>query len=328
MSTSLALALAVSAGVAAGVFLNPASLWPARWLVAIFGVAAFLLAARGRMAIAKALAICALAATCALIGADAQHRALYPPLRQLLEARFGGFAIETLDLDRHDTPFEIEGRLMADAAITDAGANLRIQVDRVWIESCPEPASGGVSITVAGVLAAEAASEWRAGRRVRMPAVLRRPARYLNEGVADQELLLARRGIALVGSAKSAALVQVVEPGPVVRRMGVGDSCVGAQRVGAPRERARSAVGRGGRGDPDRRSRIARSGCRATPAGSGDVSRHRDLRRQHRHPRGDRSCRAVGDGHSRRLGGRRGRGACWRRMRTSPAQAPRCFAPP
>ncbi|MEX2271945.1 MAG: DNA internalization-related competence protein ComEC/Rec2 [Vicinamibacterales bacterium] len=213
MSTSLALALAVSAGVAAGVFLDPVSLWPARWLVAIFGVAAFLLAARGRMAIAKVVAMGALAATCVLIGADAQHRALYPPLRQLLEARFGGFAIETLDLERHDTPFEIEGRLMADAAITDAGANLRIQVERVWIESCPEPASGGVSITVAGVLAARAAGEWRAGRLVRMPAVLRRPARYLNEGVADQELLLARRGIALVGSAKSAALVQVVERG-------------------------------------------------------------------------------------------------------------------
>ena len=213
MSTSLALALAVSAGIAAGVFLDPASLWPARWLVAIFGVAAFLLAARGHMAIAKALAVCALASTCALIGADAQHRALYPPLRQLLEARFGGFAIETLDLERHDTPFEIEGRLMADAAITDAGANLRIRVERVWIDACPEPAAGGVSITVAGALAAEAASEWRAGRLVRMPAVLRRPARYLNEGVPDQELLLARRGIALVGSAKSAALVQVVEHG-------------------------------------------------------------------------------------------------------------------
>ena len=213
MSTSLGLALAVSAGVAAGVFLNPASLGPARWLVAIFGVAAFLLAARGRMATAKALAMCGLGATCALIGADAQHRALYPPLRQLLEARFGGFAIETLDLERRDTPFEIEGRLMADAAITDAGANLRIQVARVWIDACPESGPGGVSITVAGQLAADAAREWRAGRVVRMPAVLRRPARYLNEGVADQELLLARRGIALVGSAKSAALVQVVEHG-------------------------------------------------------------------------------------------------------------------
>jgi competence protein ComEC len=213
MSTSLSLALAASAGVAAGVFLDPGSLWPARWLVAIFGVAAFLVAARGHMALAKALAVCALTSTCALIGADAQHRALYPPLRLLLEARFGGFAIETLDLERHDTPFEIEGRLMADAAITDAGANLRIQVERVWIDACPEPGAGGVSITVAGQLAAAAANEWRAGRLVRMPAVLRRPARYLNEGVPDQELLLARRGIALVGSAKSAALVQVVDRG-------------------------------------------------------------------------------------------------------------------
>ena len=214
MSTSLALALAVSAGVAAGVFLDSASLWPARWLAAIFGVAAFLCAAWGRAMFAKAFAACALAAACALIGTDAHHRALYPPLRQLLEARFGGFAIETIDLERHDTPFEIEGRLMADAAITDSGANLRIAVDRVWIDSCPEPAAGGVSITVAGTLAGDAAGEWRAGRLVRMPAVLRRPARYLNEGVANQELLLARRGIALVGSAKSAALVQVIQPGP------------------------------------------------------------------------------------------------------------------
>ena len=213
MSTSLSLALAVSAGVAAGVFLDPISLWPARWLVAIFGVAAFLYAARGRMGVAKAFAFCALTAACALIGTDAQHRALYPPLRQLLEAQLGGFAIESIGLERHDTPFEIEGRLLADAAMTTAGANLRIQVVRVWIEACPEPASGGVSITVVGGLAEDAAAEWRAGRLIRLPAVLRRPARYLNEGVADQELLLARRGIALVGSTKSAALVQVVERG-------------------------------------------------------------------------------------------------------------------
>jgi competence protein ComEC len=213
MSTSLALALAVSTGVAAGVFLNAASLWPARWLIALFGVAAFVLAARGRTQMAKAVALGALAATCVLIGADAQQRALYPPLRQLLEARFGGFAIESFELERHDTPFEIEGRLMADAVITSAGANLRIDVQRVWLESCPESASGGISITVAGALAATAAAEWRAGRLVRVPAVLRRPAVYLNQGVADQELLLARRGIALVGSAKSAALVQIIERG-------------------------------------------------------------------------------------------------------------------
>jgi competence protein ComEC len=213
MSTSLLLALAVSAGVAAGVFLPSASMPYERWLVAICGLLAFLLAARGHLITAKWFAAAALAAVCILLGSDAQHRAIDPPLRQLLEARFGGFAMDTPGLQRHDTPFEIEGRLMADAAITGAGANLRIQVERVWIDSCPEPAAAGVSVTVAGVLAAEAADRWRAGRLVRLPAVLRRPARYLNAGVADQELLLARRGIGLVGSAKSAALVQVVERG-------------------------------------------------------------------------------------------------------------------
>ena len=213
MSTSLLLATAVSTGVAAGVFLPSSSISPARWLIAVCGLAAFLLAARGHVAAAKWFVAGALAAVCVLLGADAQHRAIDPPLRQLLEARFGGFAIEAIDLERHDTPYEIEGRLVADAALTDAGASLRIRVERVWVEACPEPASGGVSVTVVGAQAADAAGAWRAGRLVRMPAVLRRPARYLNEGVADQELLLARRGIALVGSVKSAALVQVVEPG-------------------------------------------------------------------------------------------------------------------
>lgn len=213
MSMSLALALAVSAGVAAGVFLDPASLSPARWLIAIFGVPAFLGAARGRIRLAKWLSCGALAAACALLGADAQHRALDPPLRQVLEAHFGGFDIESVDTERRDTPIEIEGRLIADAAVTEAGANLRLRVERAWVGSCPEPADGGVSLTVAGVLAGEAAREWRAGRTIRAPAMLRRPARYLNEGVPDQELLLARRAVALVGSVKSAVLVQLVARG-------------------------------------------------------------------------------------------------------------------
>lgn len=213
MSMSLALALAVSSGVAAGVFLDPVSLSPARWLIAIFGVPAFLSAARGWVRAGKWLSCGALGAACALLGADAQHRALDPPLRQVLEAHLGGFDIESVDTERHDTPIEIEGRLLADATLTEAGANLRLRVERAWVGSCPESAAGGVSLTVAGVLAGEAARAWRAGRTIRAPAMLRRPARYLNAGVPDQELLLARRGIALVGSVKSAALVQVVARG-------------------------------------------------------------------------------------------------------------------
>ena len=213
MSLSLLLALAVSSGVAAGVFLNPNSLRFVPWIVAMSALTSFVSAARGNRSVATVFAAISLCAITALLGADAQHRALYPSLRVLLEQRFGGFAIETIGVERHETPFEIEGRLIADAAITEAGANLRLRVQRVWLDSCPEPVFGGVSLTVIGALAAEAAGQWRSGRVVRMPAVLRRPASYLNEGVADQELMLAQRGIALVGTVKSAALVQVIERG-------------------------------------------------------------------------------------------------------------------
>ena len=214
MAISILLALAVSVGSAAGVFLQPPTVAPARWLIAAFGVPAFLCAARGRLGIARWLAAFMTAAVCTLLGAEAQRRTIEPPLRQLLEERVGGFAIETVGLEGHDAPLEIEGRLLSDAVVQDGRARLRIEVERVWVDSCPEPSAGGVSIGVGGVLAPDRAIEWRAGRRVRLPAALRRPARYLNDGVPDQELLLARRGIALVGAVKSAALVQVTDRGP------------------------------------------------------------------------------------------------------------------
>jgi competence protein ComEC len=213
MTVSLLFAIAVATGAAAGVILDPWLLAPVPFLTAGCIVLSFLLAARGYMAVATLAGAIALAGICALFASDALHRAMYPPLRVLLEQRFGGFAIESVGLERRDTPFEIEGRLTADATITDAGANLRLRVERVWLDTCPEPASGGVSVTVMGVLAADAAGDWRSGRVVRMPAALRRPARYLNEGVPDQELMLARRGVALIGTVKSAALVQVIERG-------------------------------------------------------------------------------------------------------------------
>ncbi len=111
------------------------------------------------------------------------------------------------------------GRVVGDAAMwPDGGASLR--VDAEWIgraraaasttDAASNPVSGGVLLTVAGRLAAERAGEWRAGRRVRVSAELRQPSRYLDPGVPDQAAILARRGIALTGSVKSAALVDVV----------------------------------------------------------------------------------------------------------------------
>ncbi|HWI16807.1 MAG TPA: DNA internalization-related competence protein ComEC/Rec2, partial [Vicinamibacterales bacterium] len=150
---------------------------------------------------------------CALLGAAAEQRALHPPLRQFLEDRIGGFAIDSRDVERKDIAVEIEGRLLADAFLTESGAAMRVHVDRVSAGSCFEPAAGGVSLTVQGVLSAGVVGEWRAGRTIRATAVLRRPARYLNDGVPDLERMMARRGVTLVGTVKSAALVRVLGRG-------------------------------------------------------------------------------------------------------------------
>ena len=213
MPLSLNLAVAVSAGVAAGVFLDPDRAGWAPWIAAAAALLTPAAYARHQIDLAGWSALVALAAICAIVGAAAQERALHPPLRNLLEQRIGGFAIEGAEGPRGETPIAIEGRLLADATPTESGAALRMQVARIWLGECPEPAAGGVSVSVSGALAAAAITAWRAGRVVKAPALLRRPARYFNHGVPDQERLLARRGISLVGSVKSAALVEVVSHG-------------------------------------------------------------------------------------------------------------------
>ena len=95
----------------------------------------------------------------------------------------------------------LAGVLRADAAPGASGVALNLDVD--------DPARGGVTVTVLGEFAGPRLGEWRAGRRVRIPAHLRRPSRYLDPGVPDFERALARRGTTLVGTVKSGALVDV-----------------------------------------------------------------------------------------------------------------------
>ena len=216
MFTSVVLAVAVTAGVAIGVFIDLESLAAVRWAAAAFGLLAFVAGARQWFSSAKLCIGAAFGFACVLIGAGAQDRALHPPIRQLLEDGLGGFAIESVDAERHDDPIEIEGWLLADATANESGATLRVQVERASIGSCPEPAMGGVSLTVNGVLTTQSINEWRAGRTIRATAALRRPALYLNDGVPDFERMMARRGLSLVGTVKSAALVRVVGRGTLI----------------------------------------------------------------------------------------------------------------
>jgi len=108
MSTSLLLAIATTAGVAAGVFLDPSLIAPAHWLAAVLLLFTFLSAARGMIAFARLFIVLALVPICALIAIHAQTRAEHPPLRQFLEDRIGGYAIDSTAVERHETPVEIE----------------------------------------------------------------------------------------------------------------------------------------------------------------------------------------------------------------------------
>ena len=141
----------------------------------------------------------------ALLGAEAATTATRTSLRQWHDARRppgAGAGVVVL-----------EGRLVRDATPTEYGARLLVEAEQVRVAGRGAPVSGGVRVAVGGRFVAGRIDEWVEGRRIRAPVTLRRAARYLNPGVADRERLLAWRGVALLGSVKSALLVEVVGAG-------------------------------------------------------------------------------------------------------------------
>ena len=110
-------------------------------------------------------------------------------------------------------PVLVEGRLMRDRVPTAYGARLDLKIDRVQSASGWTAVEGGVSVTVGGTLAAVHGDAWMKGRRLRMPVTLRPAAQYSNPGVPNQRRVLMRRGTSLLGSVKSALLVEVIDAG-------------------------------------------------------------------------------------------------------------------
>jgi competence protein ComEC len=176
----------------------------------------------------------------ALLAADAWQRAWRPPLRiafeEVAREQRARAVAEGRRMPEDDEAFAVvEGILRADASQSASGVSLSLAVDRLdrldgqeererhegreeqgqrALVRRPGPfgpgVSGGIVVTVVGSLAADRFDQWRAGRRVRLPLTLHRPSRYLDPGVPDQERALARRGTTLVGTVKSAALVEVI----------------------------------------------------------------------------------------------------------------------
>jgi len=135
------------------------------------------------------------------LGTAADRDARLTPIRQWFDERHGAGQPVTLDI-----------RLVEDAAPTPYGATLRGRA----LTLDGQPTRGGVRLAVSGQLVAARLDAWRAGRVVRVTATLRRATRYLNPGARDEEVALARRGVSLLGSVKSAALVEVTEHGSLV----------------------------------------------------------------------------------------------------------------
>ena len=154
-------------------------------------------------------------------GATARDRAFAPDLVRWFEN-----AGPTGTAPARDVVY-VEGVLLADAVKTGGGVRLEVDATR--------PARGRVQLHVAGRFAQDAVDAWTAGRAIRAPATLRRPQALVNFGGPSPRWQVLRRPFGLVGSIKSAALVEV-EPGRLLDEAGA----VARQLV---RERIERTVG-------------------------------------------------------------------------------------
>lgn len=163
----------------------------------------------------------------ALLGARAWEAVWRPSIRAAFESMARAERTEALRRGRarpenDSATMLLTGVLRTDASLTPGGG---VSLNLASLSAAPlgpsdapddsatHPGVGGVLLVVNGSIAGERADEWRAGRTIRAPALVRRPSRYLNPGVPDQERALARRGVRLIGTVKSGALVEVVARG-------------------------------------------------------------------------------------------------------------------
>ena len=199
--------LALAAGIAAGVFLPAGCISPPLFLceVILCWMIAALAVLRGwdRVFLFELLAGFAMCGV--VLGNQANGDALGMPL--------GTWFDRNLPPHEYQLFATIEGTLRADAVRGPNGVTLSIDVDRLVFDNEHRATSGGVIVGVGGDLASGRLAKWRAGRRVRAPVMLRRPAKYLDPGVPDSQRGFGWKGTSLVGSVKSDALVEYVERG-------------------------------------------------------------------------------------------------------------------
>ena len=165
----------------------------ASWVAATYAIA------RGRRRLLAVAVMAGVVPAGAMIGARAASDADTPSL--LLWQRS----------QPSDTVAHLTGTIRDDAAPAGYGIGLTLDVTRVARASGIADVRGGVHLTVAGALAPARAASWTAGRRISCDVLLHEPLDYHDPGVPSDRLRLARGGVVLVGTVKSAALVSPPE---------------------------------------------------------------------------------------------------------------------
>ncbi len=139
---------------------------------------------------------CAVGAAALTVGAFARDAALAPVPSWIAGAT---------------EPIHIDGRLRRDASIGESG--VRLELNDVRLQAMGDSGEAlrhfQILTIVNGELAAGEVGEWTAGRRVRMPARLRVPSVVRNPGSSSPMWQRLTRPFDLVGTVKSAALVEV-----------------------------------------------------------------------------------------------------------------------
>ena len=185
----------------------------------------------------------------AILANDAWQHAWRPPLRDVFdevvrEQRAEAAARAYVVPEEDEAAMTVTGQLRTDASLGASGITLSVEVDGVEGAALhfrerggahreARLLLGGILVTFVGTIARDRLDKWHAGHRVPMPVQLRRPTRYLDPGVLDDERALARRGTTLVGTVKSGALVDVVSRGSWL-----------AERVAGVRAFARRSIAR------------------------------------------------------------------------------------
>jgi len=164
--------------------------------------------------------------SCALAGCVLTQRALaaavVPSLRLALDQRFGGFLVEDHDGPRHSEPVLSRVVLREDAGRRDGFVSLRVEVTALHDANRWTTVEGGAALTVSGDVPAAASEAWHEGATLEVPVTFRRPARFLDDGVPNDELARALAGTAVLGSVKSGWLVEVVGRGDWLDRTAAG----------------------------------------------------------------------------------------------------------